>query len=303
MKPLAERLQRASTQQLRCFEASARLLSVTGAARELHVTQPTVSVQLRQLAELVGEPLFEPHGRRIRLTEAGAALQETVTEVRGCWQRFEARIGEMHGLMRGKLRIAGVTTAEYFVPDLLGSFAAAHPGVDIELAVHNRDEVVARLARGADDVAVMMLPPQELPLHSHPFLPNPLVVVCASSHPRAGRRCTLASIAGERWLMREPGSGTRLVAESHFAQEGVQPRVAMSLGSNEAIKHAVRAGLGISVLSQLAVEADLASGALAQIRVQRFPLKRRWHVVWRSDRSLTLAARTLVQHLRDAGRG
>jgi DNA-binding transcriptional LysR family regulator len=303
MKPLADRLLRASSQQLRCFEAAARLLSVTGAARELHVSQPTVSVQLRQLAELVGEPLFLPVGRRIQLTEAGAALQEALAEVRACWQRFESRLGEIHGLVRGKLRIAAVTTAEYFVPDLLGSFSAAHPGVDIELAVQNKDQVLERLARGWDDVSVMMLPPPELPVQSLPFLENPLVVVASPHHPRAGRRCTLRAVADERWLMREPGSGTRSVAESHFAKVGVQPRVAMSLGSNEAIKHAVSASLGISVLSRLAVQGELESGRLAEIHVQGFPLRRRWNVVWRSDRPQTAVARTLVQHLRAAGRG
>jgi len=295
-----QRLLRISPQQLRAFEATARLMSVTQAARELHVSQPTVSVQLRQLAELVGEPLLEASGRRMRLTEAGAALRDTLQEVRACWQRYETRLGEIHGLLRGKLKIAAVTTAEYFVPDLLGDFALAHPGVDVELAVQNRDQVVARLAQASDDVAVMMLPPPELPLHSHPFLPNPLVVIAAPGHARAGGRCQLASLEAERWLMREPGSGTRRVAEDHFARAGFQPRVAMSLGSNEAIKHAVRAGLGIAVLSRLAVLGELDAGSLAQVHVRGFPLRQRWHVVWRSDRPQTAAARTLVEHLRRA---
>jgi DNA-binding transcriptional LysR family regulator len=296
----ADRLLRASSQQLRCFEAAARLLSVTRAAQELHVTQPTVSVQLRELAETVGEPLFEPAGRGIRLTQAGEALRETVAEIRGCWQRFEARMGELHGLMRGKLRIAAVTTAEYFVPDLIGPFAAAHPGVDIELAVENRDRVVKRLQAGTDDVAVMMLPPAHLPLHSVPFLDNPLVIVAGAKHPLAGRRVRLASLAGERWLMREPGSGTRTVTEDHFATRGFQPRVAMSLGSNEAIKHAVAAGLGIAVLSRMAVQDEIARRCprLVVLQVAGFPLRRRWLLVWRKDLPQTVAARRLVEYLR-----
>ena len=232
MPTQVDRLLRVSAQQLRCFEAAARLLSVTRAAQELHVTQPTVSVQLRELAQSVGEPLFEATGRRIRLTQAGEALAQTVGELRGCWQRFEIRMGEIHGLMRGKLRIAAVTTAEYFVPDLLGPFAAAHPGVDIELAVENRDRIVERLSRGIDDLTVMMLPPAELPLHAVPLVDNPLVIIAAAGHPLAGRRLRLASLRGERWLMREPGSGTRTVAENHFAAADFAPRIAMSLGSN-----------------------------------------------------------------------
>lgn len=300
MTTRTDRLLRVSSQQLRCFEAAARLQSVTRAAQELHVTQPTVSAQLRELADAIGEPLFEPAGRGIRLTQAGEALRETVAEIRGSWQRFEARMGEIHGLMRGKLRIAAVTTAEYFVPDVIGPFAAAHPGVDIELAVENRERVVKRLEAGADDVAVMMLPPAHLALHSVPFQDNPLVIVAAAKHPLAGRRLRLPSLAGERWLMREPGSGTRTVAEDHFASRGFQPRIAMSLGSNEAIKHSVAAGLGIAVLSQLAVQDELARKAprLVALEVAGFPLRRRWLLVWRKDLPQTVAARRLVEYLR-----
>ncbi|HYF17188.1 MAG TPA: LysR family transcriptional regulator [Ramlibacter sp.] len=298
MATRTDRLLRVSAQQLRCFDAAARHLSVTRAAQELHVTQPTVSVQLRELAQAVGEPLLEPAGRGIRLTQAGEALRDTIAEIRGCWERFDTRMGEIHGLMRGRLRIAAVTTAEYFVPDLLGRFAAAHPAVDIELAVENRDRVVERLARGLDDLAVMMVPPQDLPLQAVPFLDNPLVVVAAPQHPRAGRRVRLQALAAERWLMREPGSGTRLVAEGSFAAAGVQPRIAMSLGSNEAIKHAVAAGLGIAVLSRLAVQQELDAGRLVELRASGFPIRRRWWLVWRQDRAQTAAARQLVEELR-----
>ncbi len=302
MSKRADRFSRISSQQLRCFEAAARLLSVTRAAQELHVTQPTVSVQLKELAETIGEPLFQPAGRGVRLTQAGEALQETIAELRACWQRFEARIGEIHGLMRGTLRIAAVTTSEYFVPDLIGPFAAAHPGVDIELAVENRDRVVKRLENGVDDVAVMMLPPEHLPLHSVPFLANPLVIIAPVQHRCAGRRVRLASLATERWLMRESGSGTRTVAENHFASIGFQPRIAMSLGSNEAIKHAVMAGLGIAVLSSMAVQNELAERPprLVALRVAGFPLRREWSLVWRQDLPQKLAARQFVEYLRRA---
>ena len=298
-----DRLLRVSAQQLRCFEAAARLGSITRAAEELHVTQPTVSVQLRELAGFLGEPLLQVHGRRLRLTEAGEALQQTVAELRGCWERFDARVGEIRGLLRGTLRIAAVTTAEYFVPDLLGPFAAAHPGIDIELAIENRDRIVARLQRGSDDLCVMMLPPPDLPLDSVPFLDNPLDIVAPATHRLAGRAVELAALADERWLMREPGSGTRTVAEAHFAAEGFQPRVAMSLGSNEALKHAVAAGLGIAVLSRIAVRdarsADDAP-ALVALPVRGFPLRQRWYAVWRRDRPRSPASRRLAEYLHAA---
>lgn len=306
MPTAIRRLLSTSPQQLRAFEATARLMSVTQAARELHVSQPTVSVQLRQLAELIGEPLFEPVGRGIRLTPAGEALQATVAELAGCWQRFENRLGELSGLLRGRLRIAAVTTAEYFVPDLLGPFAALHPGVEIDLAVENRDRVIARLERQSDDLAVMMLPPATLPLVSLPFLDNPLVVIAPRGHPLAAstRPVPLSALANERWLMREPGSGTRLVAEKHLLDQGFVPRIAMSLGSNEAIKHAVGAGLGLAIISALTVEAGHLPGVhgpdapWVRLPVEGFPIQRQWSVVWRSDATLAAPAQRFVQYLR-----
>lgn len=301
MPTALRRLLRASPQQLRSFEAAARRLSITQAARELHVSQPTVSAQLRQLAELVGEPLFEPLGRGVRLTPVGEALRDTLADISDCWERFEGRLGELRGLLRGRLRIAAVTTAEYFVPDLLGPFSASHPGVEIELAVENRDRVIDRLRRQADDLAVMMLPPDELPLHTQPFRDNPLVVIAPREHPlnRAGSAVALSQLASERWLMREPGSGTRLVAEKHFASQGFAPRVAMSLGSNEALKHAVGAGLGLAVVSALAVNSGPAAGDTpwVQLPVQGFPIRRQWSVVWRADAPLDLPAQRFVHYL------
>jgi LysR family transcriptional regulator, low CO2-responsive transcriptional regulator len=305
------RLLRITPQQLRAFEATARLLSVTRAAQALHVTQPTVSVQLRELADAVGEPLFETLGRRIRLTQAGETLQQTVGELGSCWQRFESRLAEIHGLVRGRLRIAAVTTAEYFAPDLVGPFAAAHPGVSIELAIENRDRVVERLHRGIDDLAVMMLPPDDLPLDMAPFLDNPLVVIAAADHllARSKKAIALSRLAKERWLLREAGSGTRMAAEHFFAQRQFVPNVAMSLGSNEAIKHAVNAGLGIAVLSRLAVTQELAATrarsrprGLVELNVSGFPIKRQWSVVWRRDQPLSAAAKRFVEYLREANR-
>ncbi len=309
MPTAIKRLLRASSQQLRAFEAAARLMSVTQAARELHVSQPTVTVQLRELAELVGEPLFEPIGRGVRLTPAGEALQVTVSEIASCWHRFEDRLGDLSGLLRGRLRIAAVTTAEYFVPDLLGPFAVLHPGVEIDLAVENRDRVIARLHSQADDLAVMMLPPTELPLQSLPFLDNPLVVIATRNHPLAGAQqpISLKDLQNDRWLMRETGSGTRLVTERYFTDHGFAPRIAMSLGSNEAIKHAVGAGLGIAILSALTVDLfdrneqnQNARAPLVQLPVVGFPIERQWSVVWRSDSPLAAPARQFVAYLQKA---
>lgn len=297
--PGLERVPRATLVQLRSFEAVARLGGVGRAARALHLAQPTVSTQIKELATAIGMPLFEPRGRGLALTPHGELLVGTVHEMFATWQRFEEQTAELQGLRRGRLRIAAVTTTEYFLPDLLGPFARAHPGIDIELAVENRDQIIARLERNEDELTAMMLPPTHLPLHRWPFLENPLVIICALGHPLAQRkRLKLAQLTHEPLLVREAGSGTRLATHQALDEHGIEWRPRMALGSNEAIKHAVRAGLGLAVLSRHTLGDDPAREGLAVLQVTGFPIRRMWHLVWRRDRALSLPARTLLQDIR-----
>lgn len=297
--PGLARAPRASLVQLRSLEAVVRLGGVGRAARELHLAQPTVSTQMKELATALGVPLFEARGRGLVPTPVAERLAATVREIGAAWQRFEEDAAALQGLKRGRLRIAAVTTTEYFLPDLLGPFARQYPGIEIELAVENRDAVVARLERGDDELAAMMLPPPHLPLARWPFLENPLVLIAAADHPLAKRRrLKLADLVEHPLLVREAGSGTRAAAEQAFAEHGVHWPPRMALGSNEAIKHAVRAGLGLAVLSRHTLAADPAADGLAVLPVAGFPLRRRWHLVWRQDRALSLPARTLLDDLR-----
>ena len=184
--------------QLRTFEAVARLGGVGKAAAALHLAQPTASTQLRELAAAVGLPLFEPRGRGLALTAEGELLQRTVQELFATWRRFEEDAADLRGLKAGRLRVAAVTTAEYFLPALIGPFAHAHPGIVIELAVENRDAVVRRLQQGEDELAVMMLPPTDPPLERWPFLENPLVVVAPRGHCAGRSRAAAAGAADGR---------------------------------------------------------------------------------------------------------
>lgn len=291
---------RATHQQLRSFEATARLLSVTRAAEELHIAQPTVSLQLRELAENVGMPLFEQQGRRLHLTEAGEELLETVREVFSLWSRFESRMAELKGVHRGTLRLAAVTTAEYLLPQLLGPFCESYPGVEVQLAVENRATILQRLDKGMDDLTVMMLPPEDERVRTLPFMESPLVVIAAKGHRLEHRkRLTLDSLREERWLLRENGSGGRQMVEAHFAHEGFHPRIAMALGSNEAIKHAVAGGLGITVLSRHALGSDPAAQGLVELKVQGFPLPGEFCFVMREGRRLSPAAEAFLQFVRE----
>ncbi len=297
--PGLERVPRASLVQLRSFEAVVRLGGVGRAARALHLAQPTVSTQLKELASVLGLVLFEARGRGLVPTAVGERLALAVRAMGAAWQSFEDDASALQGLRRGRLRIAAVTTTEYFLPDLLGPFARQYPGIDIELAVENRDAVVARLERGDDELAAMMLPPAHLPLARWPFLDNPLVIIAPAGHALAGRRrLKLADLTGEPLLAREAGSGTRAAAEQAFAEQGIVWLPRMALGSNEAVKHAVRAGLGLAVVSRHTFSHEPASEGLAVLPVAGFPLRRQWHLVWRLDRTLSLPARTLLDDLR-----
>lgn len=297
--PGLERALRASLTQLRSLEAVVRLGGVGRAARALHLAQPTVSMQMKELAAALGLVLFEPRGRGLVPTPVAERLAEAVRAMGAAWQAFEDDAAALQGLRQGRLRIAAVTTTEYFLPDLLGPFARQFPGIEIELAVENRASVVARLQRGDDELAAMMLPPTHLPLARWPFLENPLVLIAPSGHPLAvRRRLKLADLVAEPLLARESGSGTRAAAEQAFSEQGVHWPPRMALGSNEAVKHAVRAGLGLAVLSRHTLAADPASEGLAVLPVAGFPLRRHWQLVWRNDRALSLPARTLLDDLR-----
>jgi DNA-binding transcriptional LysR family regulator len=297
--PGMDRAPRATLVQLRSFEAVVRLGAVGRAALALNLAQPTVSTQIKELAAATGMVLLQPRGRGLVATPQGERLAEAAREMFAAWQRFEEHSAELQGLRRGRLQLAAVTTTEYFLPDLLGPFARAYPGIQIELAVENRDAVVARLASGSDELAAMMLPPDHLPLHRWPFLANPLVVVAAAGHPLATRkRLLLTQLLDQPLLVREAGSGTRLALERLLAERQLQWPPRMALGSNEAIKHAVRAGLGLAVLSSHTLAADPAQDGLVVLPVSGFPLRRMWHLVWRKDRPLSLPARTLLAALR-----
>lgn len=288
---------RVTLRQLQTFEAVARLGSFSRAAEEIHITQPAVSKQLRQLQEEVGLPLLDQTGRKVGLTEAGRELLSTCSDWLDTWGRFEQSIADLKGVKRGRLRIAVVTTAKYFMPRVLGPFCGAYPGVDVALEVINRDRLLERLGRNADDLYVMGLPPEDWEIESQPLIGNNLVVVAAADHPLVGRRrIPLEELAGETFIAREEGSGTRITAERVFAEQGVPFKVRMELGSNEAIKQAVAGGLGLAVLSHSTI-VDLAGEGLAVLGVAGFPVRRSWYVVWPRGKQLSVVASTFLDFL------
>lgn len=283
--------------QLEIFEAIARLGSFTRAAEELHLTQPTVSMQMKKLAEAVNAPLYEQVGKKIYLTDTGRALAQAAREVFSILDRFEMLVAEHQGLKKGRLRLMVITTASYFAPRLLGEFARLYPGIEVALSVTNRERVLASISENLEDLYFLGQPPENIDVVAQPFMENPLVVVAPPDHPLAGKqRIPLERLAGEPWLMREQGSGTRKALERMFAEHGLKPRIRMELGANEAIKQAILAGLGISVLSRHSLVLH-APDQFAILDVEGFPIRRQWYAVYPAGRQLSPVTRAFLDFL------
>lgn len=293
-------MRHATLRQMKVFEAIARHLSFTRAAEELYLTQPTVSMQIKQLADTVGMPLFEQIGKRIHLTEAGQELYATCREVLNCLERFEMSIAERKGLKTGRLRLAVTTSAKYLTPRALGAFCKLYPSVDIALKVTNQERVLERMTENLDDLYIFGQPPDHLDVVAQPFMENPLVVIAPRGHPLAGRkRISLQRIAEEPFIMREPGSGTRNSTLRLFDKHGITLKERMELGSNEAVKQAVAAGLGIAVLSRHTLILEGERGPLAVLDVQGFPIIRNWYVVYPARKQLSVVAQAFLDFLRE----
>ncbi|MDX5409905.1 MAG: LysR family transcriptional regulator [Thauera sp.] len=285
--------------QLRLLLAVSRLGSVTRAAQRLHLTQPTLSAQLRQLAEQVGLPLFERVGRKLHLTAAGHAVLDTAQRVEQELESLDETLAELRGDVVGRLQLAVVSTAETFIPRLLGDFRRERPAVEVSLVVLNRDAVIRRLADNRDDLYIMSRPPQAPPVVATPFLSNPLVVVAAADHPLAGHESLpIEALADEEFVLREPGSGTRQAAEQFFAAHGLALRPRLELGSNEAVKQAVAGGLGLSLLSAHALAHAVDEG-IAVLRVEGTPLPNQWQVVYPAGKRLSPLAGAFLAFLRE----
>ncbi len=293
-------MKNATLRQLKVFEAVARHLSFTRAAEELYTTQPTVSIQLKQLADIVGQPLLEQIGKRIYLTDTGRELLKVCREIFDGLDRFEMLVSDMNGVKAGKLRIAVITTAKYFVPRLLGIFCQRYPGIDVSLKVTNRERVLQRMADNMDDLYVLGQPPEHMDVEFEPFLENPLVVLAARNHLLAGKRkIPPKRLEGEQFLMREQGSGTRLATEQFFRERGLKLKVRMELGSNEAIKQAVAGGLGIAVLSAHTLALERSIDELAILDVQGFPIRRHWYLAYPKDKQLSVVAKAFLEFLHE----
>lgn len=292
------RLRNVTLHQLRLFQSLGTHLSYTRVAEELFLTQPAVSIQIKRLEESVGMPLVEQMGKKLFLTEAGRELFEASRDV---LDRLRVLNEDMIGMekgIKGPIKLSAITTAKYFMPHLLGAFLRDYPEVVPSLTITNQARVVERLESNLDDLVIMGTLPENMDLEAEYFLDNPIVVVAHPDHPLVGQKnIPLARIAEERFLAREPGSGTRAARTRLFSEHGLAANVYMELGSSEAIKQAVMAGLGISVLSRHNLALELETGLLAVLDVEHFPLLRQWYAVHLKGKKLSGTARMFLDFL------
>jgi len=284
--------------QLKVFESVARNLSYSRAADELHLTQPAVSMQIKQLEDNISLPLFEHLGKRIYLTEAGRELYQYSRAISQQLADMEVALDELKGMERGKLNISVVTTANYFAPHLLAKFCQRYRGVTVSLNVSNREAVLKQLADNLIDLAIMGQPPENLDIDSESFMENPLVVVAPPGHPLClERNIPVKRLASETFLVRESGSGTRSAMERFFAEHKIKINKGMETDTTEAIKQAVQAGMGLGIMSQHTAELELETGRLKILDVQGFPIIRYWHVVNRKNKRLSSVANAFKDFL------
>jgi DNA-binding transcriptional LysR family regulator len=289
--------------QLHLFEATARLGSFTRAAQELHMAQPTASVQMKKLSETVGVPLFEQVGKRLYLTEGGRKLYESCQELIRTFEGLEASLAAMRTLESGRLHLGVSTTGMCFAPRLLGAFVSLHPGIETSVQAHNRQRLVERLSNNEDDLYLFPDAPELDDVVAQQLLPNPLVVLARDDHPLARERSvSLARLAEEPFLMREEGSGARRIAMRLFRERGLAPRIRMELGTNEAIKEAILSGLGIAIMSRYTFGLDPESSRYLCLDVDGFPLESHWYLVYPQGKQLSPIARAFLDFARVSAR-
>lgn len=288
-KPPAQRLtRRVSLRQLEVFAEAARQLNFSRVAETLHLTQPAVSMQVRHVEQAAGLPLFEKIGRQKALTEAGQLLLRHVSRMLGELADAEQSLQAMKGLAGGSVAVGLVSTAQYFAPKLLAQFAGLHPRIDVRFVLGNREQLVRLLQENQIDLAVMGRPPAEMDTTAEPLAANPHVLVAAADHPfHSAHNIDMHALKHDSFLIREPGSGTRLVMEELFHTHLFKPERLVVLDSNETIKQSVMAGLGVSLLSLHTLALELRAHEVAVLDVLGLPMQRTWHMVRLRKRQLS----------------
>lgn len=296
-------MRRSTLRQLQIFAAVAKHRSFTRAAEELFLTQSSVSTQLKHLKELVGYPLIEQIGKKITITPIGMRTLQLYTDLDIRWRDYEKDIAQLTNPEQGEISISAVKSCQYFLPRIIGIFCQTYPYINISLKVVNREDINQRISKNLDDFYITGIPPSELDLKTVPFIENPLLIIAPPGHHLAHEtRLPIKILENEKFLVREPGSGTRCEANDFFDRHDLTVDAQIELGSNEAIKQGVMGGLGISIISLYGVALELRLGLLTSLDIEGFPLQRNWNIVYPAGKALTPSTRTFIDFLKADGK-
>lgn len=289
--------------QLKIFEAVSRNLSYTSAARELHLTQPAVSMQVKQLEEHVGLPLLQKIGKIIHLTEAGKEMYQYARNAARELNEMGEIIEQFKGLKKGRLEVTVATTANAFATRMLSKFNKQYEGSTISLNVTNRERLLLQLAENEKDIAIMGRPPDNAELVTEAFADNPLVVIAAPNHPLIAKQpIPLYMLQDQSFVVREQGSGTRTAMQRFFSEHDINVTLSMEMNENEAIKQAVQAGMGLGVVSTHTIELELETKRLVILDVEDFPIMRHWYLVHRKEKRLSPITQAFKEFVLNEGR-
>ncbi len=292
-------LMRMTLRQLQIFNEVCDLRSYSRAAEEMSLTQPAVSLQIRQLEELIGQPLFDYVGKKLYMTEAAEALQRASRDIFGRLENLDMQLSDMQGSLQGQLKLAVESSAKYFVPHLFAAFKRQHPEVNLQLTVVNRAQAVRRLSDNRDDLVIMSMVPQDMGLEFLPFLNNPIIAVAPADHPLCAQGpLYLRDLEPFTLLMREQGSGTRLACEEYFKEKRVHFSQTLEVASTDAQRERAVAGLGEALLTRHAVSLELATGLLRELPIEELPLYRSWCVVQAKAKRLSPVAHAFLGFIR-----
>jgi LysR family transcriptional regulator, low CO2-responsive transcriptional regulator len=287
--------------QLRALAAVQTAGSVTSAANQLNLTQPAVTLQLRNLQALAGLPLIQRTGDGMLLTDAGREVQRLSERIEAALLDCEQSLDMIAGRSSGRVSIGAVSTAKYFVPFAIAAFSKRFPKIDVTLQIGNREDIRDAL-RGYDlDIAIMGQPPADVEVEMRLLGKHPHIIVAASGHRLAKRKLAATDLADETFITREVGSGTRMLMEQFFQKTGLKAKIGMEMDSNETIKQAVIAGLGIAFISQHTVSHELQQRRLVSLKVSGLPVMRQWHAIRRADKILLPPARAMLDFLGQEG--
>ncbi|MEN3347737.1 MAG: LysR family transcriptional regulator, low CO2-responsive transcriptional regulator [Bradyrhizobium sp.] len=284
--------------QLRALSAVHEAGSITAAAGRLNLTQPAVTLQLRNLQALAGLPLIQRTGDGMAVTDAGAHVLALIERIEAALADCEQSLDMIAGRSGGRVAMGAVSTAKYFVPFAIAAFSRRFPKVEVTLRIGNREEIRDAL-RGYDlDIAIMGAPPADLDVEMKPLGRHPHYIVAAADHRLARRRhVEISELADETFITREHGSGTRMLMQQFFERVGLAPKIGMAMDSNETIKQAVMAGLGIAFISQHTIHHELEDGRLVVLKVRGLPIVRQWHAIRRADKILLPPAKAMLDFL------